>query len=152
MLGIPVNYYYCNNATKAATPLATYTRIPSPSLTFLQAILQLDEADVTTDNPSSSLVPKLPTSSPQSVVAAAGNFFSAAFENRCTAVAGASGGIFGLLGLFIADMVLNFETLTRCDSAISVLWCLQRKWVTTLQVGPSLSLCPCPYKCKSVPV
>ena len=28
-------------------------------------------------------------------------------------MAGASGGIFGLLGLFIADMVLNFETLTR---------------------------------------
>jgi membrane associated rhomboid family serine protease len=44
---------------------------------------------------------------------AAGNFFSAAFEDRCAAVAGASGGIFGLLGLFIADMVLNFETLTR---------------------------------------
>ncbi|DBB06814.1 hypothetical protein WJX82_002835 [Trebouxia sp. C0006] len=42
-----------------------------------------------------------------------GNFFSAAFEDRCAAVAGASGGIFGLLGLFIADMVLNFETLTR---------------------------------------
>lgn len=47
------------------------------------------------------------------VSAAAGNFFSAAFEDRCAAVAGASGGIFGLLGLFIADMVLNFETLTR---------------------------------------
>lgn len=44
---------------------------------------------------------------------AVGNFFSAAFEDRCAAVAGASGGIFGLLGLFIADMVLNFETLTR---------------------------------------
>lgn len=43
----------------------------------------------------------------------AGNFFSAAFEDHCEAVAGASGGIFGLLGLFIADMVLNFETLTR---------------------------------------
>lgn len=43
----------------------------------------------------------------------AGNFFSAAFEDHCKAVAGASGGIFGLLGLFIADMVLNFETLTR---------------------------------------
>lgn len=52
-------------------------------------------------------------------VVCAGNFFSAAFENRCTAVAGASGGIFGLLGLFIADMVLNFETLTRYQSQYS---------------------------------
>ena len=50
---------------------------------------------------------------------AAGNFFSAAFEDRCAAVAGASGGIFGLLGLFIADMVLNFETLTRCTSTLN---------------------------------
>ena len=49
----------------------------------------------------------------QSVMWPAGNFFSAAFEDHCKAVAGASGGIFGLLGLFIADMVLNFETLTR---------------------------------------
>ena len=48
---------------------------------------------------------------------AVGNFFSAAFEDRCAAVAGASGGIFGLLGLFIADMVLNFETLTRYSAA-----------------------------------
>lgn len=49
---------------------------------------------------------------------AAGNFFSAAFEDRCAAVAGASGGIFGLLGLFIADMVLNFETLTRSAKSL----------------------------------
>ncbi len=28
-------------------------------------------------------------------------------------VVGASGGCFGLMGLFIADLVLNFETVTR---------------------------------------
>ena len=43
-----------------------------------------------------------------------GNFFSAAFENSCLAVAGASGGIFGMIGLYIADMILNFESIKRC--------------------------------------
>ena len=67
----------------------------------------------------SSISPRC-TTTHQHVNVTAGNFFSAAFENRCTAVVGASGGIFGLLGLFIADMVLNFETLTRCDSVSTV--------------------------------
>ena len=47
-------------------------------------------------------------------VATPGNFFSAAFENSCLAVAGASGGIFGMIGLYIADMILNFESIKRC--------------------------------------
>ena len=45
----------------------------------------------------------------------AGNFFSAAFENNCLAVAGASGGIFGMIGLYVADMILNFESIKRCS-------------------------------------
>lgn len=43
----------------------------------------------------------------------AGNFFSAAFEGACATVQGASGGVFGMMGLFIADLVLNFETVKR---------------------------------------
>ncbi|KAK9845911.1 hypothetical protein WJX81_005785 [Elliptochloris bilobata] len=47
------------------------------------------------------------------VSALGGNFFSAAFENNCLAVAGASGGIFGMIGLYVADMILNFESIKR---------------------------------------
>eukprot|EP00854_Cymbomonas_tetramitiformis_P001449 gene1449-2071_t len=42
-----------------------------------------------------------------------GNFFSAMFEDSCILVVGASGSVFGFVGLFFADMVLNFETLKR---------------------------------------
>lgn len=41
-----------------------------------------------------------------------GNFLSAAFEDPCLIVVGASGCCFGLMGLFIADMALNFETVS----------------------------------------
>lgn len=41
-----------------------------------------------------------------------GNFLSAAFEDACDVVVGASGSGFGLLGLFVADMVLNFEQVS----------------------------------------
>lgn len=44
----------------------------------------------------------------------AGSLFSASFEDPCTAVVGASGGVFGLVGLFLADVLLNFETTKRC--------------------------------------
>mmetsp|Transcript_1755 Transcript_1755/g.6118 ORF Transcript_1755/g.6118 Transcript_1755/m.6118 type:complete len:565 (-) Transcript_1755:161-1855(-) len=42
-----------------------------------------------------------------------GNLFSALFEDPCTLVAGASGSCFGIFGLFVADICLNFETVTR---------------------------------------
>jgi len=51
-----------------------------------------------------------------------GNFFSAAFENGCATVQGASGGVFGMIGLFIADLVLNFETVQRYASWPSLSW------------------------------
>ena len=44
----------------------------------------------------------------------AGNLFSAAFESFCNTVVGASGGVFGVVGLFIADMIMNFRTISRC--------------------------------------
>lgn len=53
--------------------------------------------------------------------AAAGNLFSAAFESTCIAVVGASGGVFGVMGLFIADMIMNFKTITRYPTCIAML-------------------------------
>ena len=60
-----------------------------------------------------SLIIELILSSSESVHASAGSFFSAAFENTCIAVVGASGGVFGVVGLFIADMIMNFVTIHR---------------------------------------
>ncbi|KAL3159188.1 hypothetical protein ABBQ32_011171 [Trebouxia sp. C0010 RCD-2024] len=39
-------------------------------------------------------------------------FFSAAFENSCTLVVGCSGAVFGFMGLYVADMALNFRSLS----------------------------------------
>jgi hypothetical protein len=38
---------------------------------------------------------------------------STLFENPCVAVVGASGCIFGLLGAFLADIIINFEQISR---------------------------------------
>jgi len=43
----------------------------------------------------------------------AGNFCSAAFEESCVIVVGSSGSVFGFIGFYIADILLNFETLPR---------------------------------------
>ena len=42
-----------------------------------------------------------------------GNLVSAAAEDPCSLVVGASGAIFGFMGLFIADVMLNFESISR---------------------------------------
>ena len=42
----------------------------------------------------------------------AGNFSSTIFEDPCQLVVGASGCTFGLVGLYIADVALNFESMT----------------------------------------
>ena len=38
---------------------------------------------------------------------------SSVIESPCTAVVGASGGIYGLIGMFIMEMVLNWKRLKR---------------------------------------
>ncbi|KAK9856084.1 hypothetical protein WJX84_001363 [Apatococcus fuscideae] len=47
------------------------------------------------------------------ISALGGSFFSAVCENGCSVVVGASGGCFGMMGLFIADMIMNFESIPR---------------------------------------
>jgi len=42
-----------------------------------------------------------------------GNLTSALFEDPCLGVMGASGIVFGIFGLYMADLVLNFETVKR---------------------------------------
>ncbi|GIL58686.1 hypothetical protein Vafri_13680 [Volvox africanus] len=45
------------------------------------------------------------------VAGIAGNMASAFFENTCMLVVGSSGAIFGLLGTYVADAALNFESI-----------------------------------------
>jgi membrane associated rhomboid family serine protease len=42
-----------------------------------------------------------------------GQMLSATTEDPCSHVVGASGGVFGMIGLFVADMVVNFQTIKR---------------------------------------
>ena len=42
----------------------------------------------------------------------AANFSSTIFEDPCLLVVGASGCTFGLVGLYLADVALNFESMT----------------------------------------
>lgn len=42
-----------------------------------------------------------------------GQLTSAIGEDKCKMVVGASGGVFGLVGLFVADMAINFRTIKR---------------------------------------
>ena len=42
-----------------------------------------------------------------------GNFLSAALEKSCSVYVGFSGVCFGLFGLFVADMMLNYETVKK---------------------------------------
>lgn len=42
-----------------------------------------------------------------------GNFLSACVEDPCVLVVGSSGAVFGFMGFFIADSIMNFETLTK---------------------------------------
>lgn len=40
------------------------------------------------------------------------NLISASFEKVCTLLVGASGAVFGFMGLFVADLVVNFESIS----------------------------------------
>ena len=43
----------------------------------------------------------------------AGALFAGVTQSPCKPTVGASGGVFGLMGLFVADMIMNYHTLTR---------------------------------------
>lgn len=56
--------------------------------------------------------PQLRHSQPVGLGAGIGaNLVSAAFEKTCTLLVGASGAVFGFMGLFVADLVINFESI-----------------------------------------
>jgi membrane associated rhomboid family serine protease len=42
-----------------------------------------------------------------------GQLISAVWEEPCRVIVGASGGVFGIMGLFVADMIVNFRTIKR---------------------------------------
>ncbi|GAX85096.1 hypothetical protein CEUSTIGMA_g12516.t1 [Chlamydomonas eustigma] len=72
-----------------------------------------------------------------------GNFSSTIFEDRCEVVVGASGCIFGLLGLYLSDIALNFESLSlpwlRLGTLIVALTFLITTQVTFLGSHASVS-------------
>ena len=47
------------------------------------------------------------------VASVGGQLTSAVWEDWCKVVVGASGGVFGVMGLFVVDMVVNFKTIKR---------------------------------------
>jgi hypothetical protein len=63
-----------------------------------------------------------------------GNFFSALFEDKCTLVVGASGAVFGMVGLFVGDFMLNFETIKRWVSIAHV--CPLTPWFSMQSCNP----------------
>lgn len=66
-----------------------------------------------------------------------GNLISAAFESPCILVVGASGAVFGLQGFFIADLIVNFETITRPLLRLLMTVVFFVFFVITLVTGPS---------------
>lgn len=50
-----------------------------------------------------------------------GNLMSAAFEDGCVVVVGSSGAVFGFVGLFAGDAVLNFDSMRRPLLRIGIL-------------------------------
>ena len=46
-----------------------------------------------------------------SVAGVGGNLASGLFEDFCTTLVGASGAVFGFMGFFIADLIVNFESI-----------------------------------------
>jgi membrane associated rhomboid family serine protease len=41
------------------------------------------------------------------------HLFSALIKDKCTLAVGASGAVFEMIGLFVSDSMLNFETIRR---------------------------------------
>lgn len=66
-----------------------------------------------------------------------GNLISAAAESPCVLVVGASGAVFGLQGFFIADLIVNFETITRPLLRLLMTVIFFAFFVITLVTGPS---------------
>ncbi len=42
-----------------------------------------------------------------------GTFMSMAFEDPCFVYVGASGAVFGFIGLYLTDIILNFESMYK---------------------------------------
>lgn len=53
-----------------------------------------------------------------------GQLISAVWEDPCRVIVGASGGVFGIMGLFVADMIVNFRTIKRPILRIIMALCM----------------------------
>jgi len=76
-----------------------------------------------------------------SLSCAGGQILSASLEDLCKVVVGGSGGVFGLVGLFVADMVVNFQTIKRPLLRCMLILLFMIYFVTTIAEGIKASHC-----------
>ena len=66
-------------------------------------------------------------------------------QNACLVFVGASGGVFGIFGLYVADLVVNFDTIKQPVLRTAAVLLFLGLFIYTVATEVRLSLCVLPY-------